>query len=47
MQHLWFDKNIKEAIDAERLHHQLLPMQVIYDIGFDQVKGTFEVQWKY
>ncbi|XP_031635027.1 glutathione hydrolase 1 proenzyme-like isoform X2 [Contarinia nasturtii] len=30
---LWFNENLKEAIDASRMHHQLLPMQVDYQYG--------------
>ncbi|XP_067204018.1 glutathione hydrolase 1 proenzyme-like isoform X2 [Linepithema humile] len=33
---LWYDYNIKEAIDAYRLHHQLLPMNVQNENGFCQ-----------
>lgn len=31
--HLWVDESIKEAIDAARIHHQLLPMRVSYEYG--------------
>jgi gamma-glutamyltranspeptidase/glutathione hydrolase/leukotriene-C4 hydrolase len=34
---LWFNKNIKEAIDSPRLHSQLLPEEVIAERGFDHV----------
>ncbi|KAF7279318.1 hypothetical protein GWI33_007410 [Rhynchophorus ferrugineus] len=30
---LWFGENIKEAIDSPRIHHQLYPMQVMYEYG--------------
>ncbi|CAG9854589.1 unnamed protein product [Phyllotreta striolata] len=33
MRVLWFDNNIKEAIDAPRIHHQLVPMKVFYENG--------------
>lgn len=33
MQNLWFNKNIKEAIDAPRFHHQLFPMRLQYEYG--------------
>ncbi|XP_018917065.2 glutathione hydrolase 1 proenzyme isoform X2 [Bemisia tabaci] len=33
MRHLWMDLGIKAAIDAPRLHHQLIPMNVTYEEG--------------
>ncbi|RUS90195.1 hypothetical protein EGW08_002074 [Elysia chlorotica] len=39
MQHnLWLGKNIQEAIDLRRLHHQLLPPEVQYEEGFEKVR---------
>ncbi|CAF2653013.1 unnamed protein product [Rotaria sp. Silwood2] len=35
MLNLWFNENIKEAIDAPRLHSQLLPQEVVAEHGFD------------
>lgn len=31
---LWYEKNIKEAVDALRIHHQLLPMVAENEKGF-------------
>ncbi|XP_032802916.2 glutathione hydrolase 1 proenzyme-like [Petromyzon marinus] len=33
---LWFGQDIKAAVSAPRLHHQLLPNKVIVEDGFDQ-----------
>ncbi|CAG7716058.1 unnamed protein product, partial [Allacma fusca] len=30
---LWFDEDIKVAIDAKRIHHQLAPMEVECENG--------------
>ena len=30
--------NIKESIDTRRIHHQLMPMQVSYEVDTDPVK---------
>lgn len=37
VRHLWEGKNIKEAIDERRFHHQLLPMQINYEYGILEV----------
>jgi hypothetical protein len=37
MLNLWFNENIKQAIDRPRLHSQLLPQEVIAERGFDYV----------
>ncbi|XP_066588884.1 glutathione hydrolase 1 proenzyme-like [Prorops nasuta] len=34
--HLWEGYNIKKAVDAPRIHHQLLPMTVQNEKGFDK-----------
>ncbi|XP_018021651.1 glutathione hydrolase 1 proenzyme isoform X2 [Hyalella azteca] len=36
MHNLWFGSNIKQAIDARRFHHQLYPMALMYEHGFNQ-----------
>ena len=46
MRSLWFGEDIKTAIDANRLHHQLAPMEVAYEEGTDEViftKSLFKV----
>jgi gamma-glutamyltranspeptidase len=40
MEVLWFNKNIKEAIDEPRLHHQLFPMRLQYEYGVLQVSAS-------
>ena len=41
MLNLWFNENIKQAIDAPRLHSQLLPQEVIAEQGFDAVRNCY------
>ncbi|CAL4113866.1 unnamed protein product [Meganyctiphanes norvegica] len=36
MRNLWFGDNIKEAIDASRIHHQLFPMKWEYEEGITE-----------
>jgi gamma-glutamyltranspeptidase/glutathione hydrolase/leukotriene-C4 hydrolase len=31
---LWLNETIKEAIDARRVHHQLYPMALQYEVDF-------------
>lgn len=38
MLNLWFNQTIKEAIDAYRLHSQLLPSEILAEQGFNKVK---------
>lgn len=33
MRNLWFGENLKEAVDASRIHHQLEPMEISYEYG--------------
>lgn len=35
MQSTWFGKNIQDATEAKRIHHQLYPEEVQYERGFD------------
>ena len=37
---LWFNENIKQAIDSPRLHSQLLPQEVMAEQGFDVVSAV-------
>ena len=38
MKNQWLKKDLKEAIDTRRIHHQLMPMQVSYEELTDEVK---------
>ena len=42
---LWFGDGIKEAIQRRRLHHQLVPNNVTYEAGYDQVSAKMERHW--
>lgn len=33
--HFWLNETLKAAISAKRLHHQVLPMEVSYEEGYD------------
>ncbi|CAH1135622.1 unnamed protein product [Ceutorhynchus assimilis] len=37
LKHIWYDVNLKEAIDEQRLHHQLFPMAIEYEEHFATV----------
>ena len=45
MHHLLLEKNIKEAIDEPRLHHQLLPMTLRHEKLMPKV-SLFLVVWQ-
>ncbi|XP_074040755.1 glutathione hydrolase 1 proenzyme [Leptinotarsa decemlineata] len=52
MRHLWFGMDLKHAIDEKRLHHQLFPMEIIYDTayqtsGMDIVQGLASIGHNY
>jgi len=36
IRNLWFNETIKEAIDSPRIHHQLFPMSLRYELGFPE-----------
>lgn len=36
MQYNWFNHTIKESVDASRVHHQLFPMEIIYEYGITE-----------
>lgn len=40
---LWFNENIKDAIDSPRIHSQLLPDQVIAEEGFNGVSKENQI----
>lgn len=35
IRHLWMNDTLYHAIKAKRLHHQLVPMLIQYEYGFD------------
>jgi gamma-glutamyltranspeptidase len=37
---LYLGQSVKEAVDARRLHHQLVPMEIKYE------DGVTKVRWK-
>lgn len=39
MQTMWFGKNLEDAIEDKRIHHQLYPEYVSYEKGFDMVNS--------
>lgn len=41
MRTFWFGQNVKEAIDAPRLHHQVFPMELEYEYGTLEVNVQF------
>jgi gamma-glutamyltranspeptidase/glutathione hydrolase/leukotriene-C4 hydrolase len=47
MLNLWFNEDIKQAIDSPRLHSQLLPEEVIAERGFDPVRRIVIDYWNF
>jgi gamma-glutamyltranspeptidase len=43
LNHLYLGQNIKESIDAPRLHHQLLPMAVIASRDTPKVRSKCKI----
>ena len=37
LHNLYFGLDLKTAVDTPRLHHQLLPNEIRYEDGFDEV----------
>lgn len=35
IQHLFMNQTLKDSIDARRLHHQLAPMELLFETNFD------------
>lgn len=33
--HLWLEETLKDAVHSKRIHHQLLPMEIMAEKGFD------------
>lgn len=33
--HLWLGESLEKSIHARRIHHQLLPMEVVHETEFD------------
>ncbi len=40
MNMFYLGKNVKEAVDAPRIHHQLFPMNLFYEDGTTTVSRT-------
>jgi hypothetical protein len=38
IKNIWLDKNIKDAIDESRVHHQLFPQYAEIELGFSSVR---------
>lgn len=45
MQYLWFDQDIKQAVDFSRFHHQLIPMEIQYEYGNLDVIMKYTIQY--
>lgn len=35
VEHFWLKETLKKAVASKRLHHQLLPMEIQYEKGFN------------
>ena len=40
IQHLFMNQTLKDSIDARRLHHQLAPMELLFETNFDNAIVT-------
>ena len=40
LHNLYFGRDIKQAVDQRRMHHQLFPMEAMFEEGFNKV-STF------
>lgn len=45
LRYLYFNETIEEALSSRRIHHQLIPMHIVYENGLDEdiVQGLKKV----